>query len=107
MTEEWARRERRMREDHELIRLDAADEPHHYPEPDERPGPRAQWDEINGRWLEWDEEAERWTVVEDVHGGPPTSTSMNDATDVAVAEADTDDGERWLPGAGQSLDDIE
>jgi hypothetical protein len=99
MTEEWARRERRLREDHELIVREAADEPPHYPEPDDRPGPRAQWDEINGRWVEWDEDAERWTVIEDVHGGPQPSPAASDDGE--------GNGEPWLPGAGQSLDDIE
>jgi hypothetical protein len=70
-----------------------------YPEPDERPTRRAQWDEIHGRWLEWDASANDWQVVEDVYGGEPQV-----AADAPDAQAD---GPAWVPGEGQSLDDIE
>jgi hypothetical protein len=67
---------------------------HVYPEPDERPTRRAQWDEIHGRWLEWDASANDWRVVEDVYGEPEEP-------------ADDEAAPTWLPGEGQSLDDIE
>jgi hypothetical protein len=67
-----------------------------FPEPDERPTPRAQWDEIHGRWMEWDDATDRWTVIEDVHG---------DVAPADDAAAVTD--EAGFADAAASLDDIE
>jgi hypothetical protein len=33
------------------------------PEPDERPTPHAQWDEVQARWVEWDQGANAWVAV--------------------------------------------
>ena len=34
------------------------------PEPDDRPDPRAQWDEVKGEWVVWDEDDQRWESPE-------------------------------------------
>jgi hypothetical protein len=98
-------RERQLTRDHEARLAEATDEPAVFPEPDDRPSQRAQWDEIHGRWIEWDEATDTWDVVEDVYRSDGRAT---DATVVAEAADDsTPDGPVWLPGADQSLDDIE
>jgi hypothetical protein len=35
------------------------------PEPDEKPHPHAQWDEVEGKWILWNDETQRWEDVED------------------------------------------
>ena len=34
------------------------------PEPDERPDPRAQWDEVKGEWVVWDEADNEWEALD-------------------------------------------
>lgn len=36
----------------------------HLPVQGERPHPRAQWDDLNGRWIIWSDEAGDWVPVE-------------------------------------------
>jgi hypothetical protein len=34
-----------------------------YPEPDQKPDPHAQWDEVHAHWQVWDKAAGQWVVV--------------------------------------------
>jgi hypothetical protein len=35
------------------------------PEPDEKPDPAAQWDEVHGVWMRWHEDEDRWVPLEE------------------------------------------
>ena len=35
------------------------------PEPDDKPDPHAQWDEVHGRWTIWDEDQDSWVPILD------------------------------------------
>jgi hypothetical protein len=118
--ERMAALDRRRRLDRES-RLDedaAAGRSRVFPEPDERPTPRAQWDEVHGRWLEWDAAADDWRVIADVYGPDRTvdepaagtgsaDSGSSDSPDSSEAADPAGEAETWLPGEGQSLDDIE
>ena len=48
-----------------------------YPEPAEKPDPRAQWDEAAGRWEVWDDDAGGWVSLADGTVQPPGTNSVN------------------------------
>jgi hypothetical protein len=58
----------RNRIEPERRRVKESDVPR-FPEPDEKPDPRVQWDEVEGRWEIWDESLERWVGWDDVAEG--------------------------------------
>jgi hypothetical protein len=35
------------------------------PEPDDRPDPHAQWDEVKGEWVVWHEDTDEWEALAD------------------------------------------
>jgi hypothetical protein len=57
----------RNRIEPEKRRVKESDVPR-FPEPDEKPDPRAQWDEVEGRWEVWDEADGRWVGLEETLG---------------------------------------
>lgn len=94
---------RQLREEGARARAEEGDRA---PEPDDRPSPRAQWDEVRACWVEWDDAAGDWVIV----GSP----APQDGVSASIAAAGPDDdgpGDGAPPSAdlpaGWSLDDIE
>ena len=82
----------------------AGGEPGRFPEPDDRPTPRAQWDEVNGRWIEWDESTDDWQIV----SVPRRGADDADGEQTRVEEVvEVPPQPTWQPGDDDTLDDIE
>ncbi len=54
-----------MMNDRRRLAVPPEPEPVRIPEPDQRPSPHAQWDEIHGWWIEWDTPSQSWVRIDE------------------------------------------